>query len=140
MAAELPDLIFRRTGRRAETLAAMIAFVGCLVLALAWNAPAYVYGPILLAIALLGLMLKRNPIFGMHLGPDVWTLYIDGAEKVVPLDRLASVRFTHWTDGAPTVSLHLRDGTEEDIPSLGLPPEDILSEALEARGVTVERA
>lgn len=139
MAEDLPDLIYRRTGRRAETLAAMIAAVAFLLLALAWNAPPYVYGPIALAIALLGLVLKRNPVYGMHLTTEIWTLYIDGAEKVVPLDSLASVRFAHWTDGAPTVSVRMRDGTEEDIPSLGLPPEDILAEALVTRGIRVER-
>lgn len=137
--ASPPDLILRRTGRRAETLAAMMALVGFLILAVTWNAPVYVYGPVALVIALLGLLLKRNPIYGMHLTPTEWHLFLDGAEKVVPLDALAAVRFTEWTDGAPSVSLRWRDGSEEDIPSLGLPPAEILAEALAKRGVAVER-
>ncbi len=140
MAAELPDLIFRRTGRRAETLAAMIACVGVLILALAWKAPAIFYGPVALAIAVLGVALKRNPVYAMRLTPTEWQMTVAGEDRVVPLADLAAVRFTQWTDGAPAVRLRRRDGTEEDVPGLGLPPGDVLAEALSARGIAIERA
>jgi hypothetical protein len=140
MAIEPPDLIYRRSGRRAETLAALIACVLFLILALAWKAPAIFYGPIALAIAVLGVVLKRNPVHGMRLTPMEWQFSRDGTETVVPLAALATVRFTRWSDGAPSVTLRHRDGTEEDVPSLCLPPAKVLADALEARGVTVEWA
>ncbi len=138
MATEPPDLIYRRSGRRAETLAALIACVLFLILALAWKAPAIFYGPIALAIAVLGVVLKRNPVHGMRLTPTEWQLSMAGTETVVPLAALEAVRFTRWSDGAPSVTLRHKDGTEEEVSSLGLPPAAVLAEALTARGVAVE--
>jgi hypothetical protein len=140
MAIEPPDLIFRRSGRRAETLAALIACVLFLIIALAWKAPAIFYGPIALAIAVLGVVLKRNPVHGMRLTPSEWQLWSDGTETVVPLAALAAVRVTRWSDGAPSVTLRHRDGTEEDVPSLCPPPVAVLAAALDARGVRVDWA
>jgi hypothetical protein len=140
MAEPPPDLIFRRTGRRSETLAALIACVLFLIVALAWNAPPIFYGPVALAIAVLGVVLKRNPVHGMRLTPTEWEVTTNGVERIIPLADLATVRFESWTDGAPSVRLRFRDGRTEELSSLGLPRVDLLSEALGARGVTVERA
>jgi hypothetical protein len=139
MAADLPELTFRRHGRRAETLAAMIACVAVMGLALAWGAPAIFYGPVALAIAVLGVVLKRNPVHGMRLTADALHLVESGVERVVPLDGIATARFTRWSDGPADLTLTLRDGRREELSSLGLPPAPVLAEALEARGVRVTR-
>ncbi len=99
----LPDLTYRR--RPAGGPRTLAALVACVLFphhrGPRGTRPPILYGPVALAIAVLGVVLKRNPSTVCALTPNTWEITTNGAERAILRADLAAVRFHDGRTGRP---------------------------------------
>ncbi|MGP6085723.1 hypothetical protein [Antarctobacter jejuensis] len=136
-----PPLEHASTGRSLRAfLVLMLIWLAILTLWFALHASVWVV-LVLLAVSLPALVdFATGRRAWLHLDDRMLRWGSGRAEGEVALTRLSKVRFETRLDLSIRVRLVLDDGRRITLPQDALPPHPTLQEALEARGITTERA
>ncbi len=127
----------RAAGRRMATLIALAAATCFLVFAALYNAPWWFYPPVLLAFAPAAWAVLSNPQSGMRLNAQQLTFFSGSWSRSVGVTEVASISITDWSEGPPTATINLKDGSGFDVPLMCLPLREIFVCELRAHGVSV---
>ena len=128
---------FRHTtrARRPATIFALAAATGFLAFGFLKGAPWWWHPPVLLAVLLAGYAVFLNPRSGIHLDARRFSVFSGSWTRSVALADLASVDIVDWSEGPPSATAYLKDGTSFAIPSMCLPERTVLVDALGRFGV-----
>lgn len=108
------------------------------LLAFAWthDAPWYTLAPVLLAALMLLATIVWNPVYGMRIDRQVLEIDLNGRVKQLALSRIDHIKITTWTDSADA-TIHLKDGTMQQIPQIARPSTKLFQEVLIDHGIAV---
>lgn len=124
-----------KPGRNLAMILGLCGSAGFLLFGLAYAAPWWWYPPVLFAVLVTGYSVLLNPQSGMQLDAERMQVFSGGWRRTVDLAHLSRIAIEDWSDGPPSVTAHLRDGTSFAIPSVCLPERRVLVDALDRFGV-----
>lgn len=125
-----------RAGRRPVTILALTVSIGFLAFGAAYGAPWWWYPPALFAALLAGYAALCNPQSGICLDQRQLCVFSGAWQRTVALADLRSISIDDWSEGPPTATAHLKDGTSFAIPSLCLPKKAVLIDVLQHFGIS----
>ncbi len=131
------DYTYEENSRRPVTLFATVVGVAMLAVAAAYDAPWFFVTPVLVAFLMCLWAIVSNRKSGMMLVGDELRLYAGRWSQTVLASRIRSAKITHWTDGAPSVTLKLADGTSVPIPGYCIGSAAQFTQALRGRGIAI---
>lgn len=136
----MEPVVFRREARTPGLLGALIAiYTVLLVLVYAYDAAFWIIALLILPTLPALFDLYTNPVSTLTLEGQLLSWKTGRRSGDIDLTQVENMRFdTRW-DFSVRVTANLRNQTRIRIPQPCMPPHQALQEALESRGVPVER-
>ena len=136
---DLDSKEFRHTtaGRRPATILGLAASTCFLALGAIYGAPWWWHPPVLFAVGLASYAVFFNPQSGIHLNSRQLSVFSGSWTRSVERAELISISIVDWSDGPPTATAILDDGTSFAIPSMCLPERAVFVDALKRFGIAI---
>lgn len=129
---------FERPGRNFDTLAALALGLGFAALALWHGAPAILWVPLGLCLAMAGYMVVFSPGSGMEIDAGRWRIWAPGARLDLPVAEVERVMRKDWTDSTDW-EVWLRGAKKPvRLPDRAIPPAPEFATALGRLGIPVQ--
>jgi hypothetical protein len=109
---------YRLAGRRPATIFIFVISLVLLVFATPYVDTWYILLPIGLSAAMALWAIIQSPKTGSTLTTETLHFFNRGAEEIVQIKEIASMRVEHWSDGPDTVTLTLTSGRVIHVSSL----------------------
>lgn len=123
--------------RRPATYVWTALFAGVLLFAFFNNAPWYFMLPVLFGLSLLVWAIIVNRKSGMNLNGSSLTMFSGKWQKAITFSDITCVKIKHWSDGAPSIDIVMKNAKPERVPHNCFGSAKELSDALAARGIPV---
>jgi hypothetical protein len=108
-----------------------------IVISFQYNAEWYFFIPLGLSLAMSLWAIIVDRLSGMDLAGTSITLFAGTWKNTIGIADIAAVKVTRWSDGAPTVTLTLKNGKREMVPGYCIGSSKEFADALAARGIPV---
>ena len=133
------EYIYEENSRRPLTIAALALGLAAAVFAAKLNAPWWLYLPVGGYIVMCGWMVLFNRKSGMRLQGTDLSFYSGSLSRSIPCATISAVRVSRWSDGAPTITLMMKDGKGEQVPGMCFGNWREFTAALNARGIAEDQ-
>jgi hypothetical protein len=131
------NYVYAEQTRRPAIYLVAAASAAMMALAFWYGADWWFFPPILIGFSMALSMLVFNRWSGMELvGPDL-LLYVGSWRRSLLVEQIVSVRVVRWMEGAPSISLDLKDGERVNIPGMCIGSVAELSDAFSNRSIPV---
>jgi hypothetical protein len=133
----VPDYVYEEHGRRPAVLAVIAVAMIMVWVGVQAGAPWYFLAPVGLGGVMALAMAVVNRRSGMSLQGDQLALFSGQWSQTIATADIASVWEARYSDGQPSITLRLRDGSAVRIPGMCFGASVPLLSAFRARGITV---
>ncbi len=124
-------------GRSTATIAALAGSTCLLAIAIVGGAAWWFYPPVVFAAFGSAYMVLRNPQSGATIDAGQFRVYSGNWSHTLDVADIASISIVEWSEGAPTVTANLKDGSSFTIPSACLPGKQALADAARQCGIAL---
>lgn len=134
-----PLYTYRENSRRPIVYGAFTLSVIMLGAAFFYGAMWYLLLPVGLAAIMSSWMLLFNRVSGAELSASELSLSANTWRKVIPVKDIAEVKIKTWSDSAPSLTLRMKDGTQETIPGYCVGMPTALADEISKLGIAVTK-